>query len=87
MSTDAIHSKPPLSGTKINLLIFVASLIICVIAPLANSGVYLIVPLLGVASLIVSFTKRSWWTIPLGLLEIISPGILYFIVDYIMWHS
>ncbi|MGF7022412.1 hypothetical protein JOE54_003206 [Brachybacterium tyrofermentans] len=30
---------------------------------------------------------RPWWTIPLGLLELISPAILYFIVDYILWHS
>lgn len=87
MPTETVRSKPPPSGTQINLLIFIASIIICIIAPIANSGIYLIVPLLGVTSIIVSIVKRSWWTISLGALEILSPGILYFIVDYILWHS
>lgn len=87
MSTEAARSKSSLSGTQINILIFIAAVIICVIAPLANSGIYLVVPILGVLSIVVSIVKRSWWTIALGVLEIVSPGILYFIVDYILWHS
>lgn len=87
MSTETVRPKPPLSGTQINLLIFITSVTICIIAPIANSGIYLIVPLLGITSIIVSIVKHSWWTISLGALEILSPGILYFIVDYILWHS
>lgn len=87
MPTEAVRSKRTLTGTQINVLIFVASISMCAIAPLTNSGIYLIVPLLGVASIIVSIVKRSWWTIPLGVLEIVSPEILHLIVDYILWHS
>lgn len=79
--------REPYSATRIALIIFAVSLALCVTAPLVNSGVYLFVPLLGVISLVVSLRGRSWWTVPLGLLELISPAVLYFIVDYVLWHS
>lgn len=86
-TTDEATAREPYSATRIALIIFAVSVALCVTAPLVNSGVYLFVPVLGVVSLIVSVRGRSWWTIPLGLLELISPAVLYFIVDYILWHS
>jgi len=86
-TTGEAAAREPYSGTRLALVIFAVSVALCVTAPLVNSGVYLFVPVLGIVSLIVSVRGRSWWTIPLGLLELISPAILYFIVDYILWHS
>ena len=86
-ATEGTAEHVPYSATRIALIIFALSVALCVTAPLVNSGVYLLVPLLGVISLVVSVRGRSWWTIPLGLLELISPAVLYFIVDYILWHS
>ncbi|MGO1927143.1 hypothetical protein ACTXJK_18165 [Brachybacterium tyrofermentans] len=86
-TTEEAAAREPPSGRTIALVIFAVSVALCAIAPFANSAVYLLVPVLGVVSLIVSVRSRSWWTIPLGLLELISPAVLYFIIDYILWHS
>lgn len=58
------------------------SLLFCVVSPFASSTAFLIVPLFGLASIALGIYGRAWWACLAGLLELVSPAVLIYLVYY-----
>lgn len=66
-------------GRNINLGLSAISLALCALSMIASSTDYLLVPFIGLATIVIAIVHRSWWTILLGLVEIISPALLIYL--------
>lgn len=67
-------------GRNVNLGLFAVSVALCALSVFASSTGYLVVPFIGLATIVIAIVHRSWWTILLGLVEIISPALLIYLV-------
>lgn len=72
------------SGHFINLSIFGLSVILSVLTMILGSPIVFIVPALGLLSIIISLVKASLITLPLALIEILSPFIVVYLTYWII---
>lgn len=76
-------AKPVGRNVAIGLLLL--SIAITVTSSMMSSSMFLVVPLIGLASIAVSISSRCWWTIILGVVEIAMPTIAIYAVYSILY--
>lgn len=67
------------TGRSIALVLFATSILLTIFSAWASSSIFLVVPLLGIASIAVSLASRSWWTITLGVIQLIMPALAIYV--------
>lgn len=74
-------------AAQVCIVAAIISLALCIISPLTNSGAFMITPLFGLVTIAVGIYAKSWWTIPVGVLEIVAPGVTVYLTYYALAHG
>ncbi|WP_143276403.1 hypothetical protein [Brachybacterium nesterenkovii] len=85
-ATGGVGSRKKLAA-QVCIFAAIICLVLCIVSPLTDSGAFMITPLFGLVTIAVGIYARSWWTIPVGILEIVAPAITIYLTYYALAHG